>query len=331
MDDLPCARDAGIRELVMKAHWRRQDQEQPEGQAGKGVAEHLATDLLRQHGVPRQVGGQQPEVDERVAKEPEQGSRELGVDTGDEPKRPWEQKQEDLGGNTECRDLPQCHRDHRSQRDERRPDAWIVLPPSVERQVHAEPFHPASHDDQREADIEQARGLHGRVERVQDRGRVSEERHGGDHEANDHGQEPDPVDDRIAQGPAETLRQSKRQESSDEERGPYQSVQDTVKRETLVVGVDQPVELGVQIKAGVLKCLQRAELDAESQRGERYEYMPTDKAALLLVKLVRRLQCALVQHFTHPPMVLPRLSRRTSPRAQGRSTPGRRIRTFRLR
>ena len=72
VQQLPALVNAGVRVLVMDADRRREDEEQDERGPGHRVAEELASGLARHQHVPRNVRGEQPEVDARMPGEPEE-------------------------------------------------------------------------------------------------------------------------------------------------------------------------------------------------------------------------------------------------------------------
>jgi hypothetical protein len=131
VQELPGLVDARIRVLVMDADRRGQDQEQDERGPRHRIAEELAAGLARHQRVPRDVRGQEPEVDDRVAGEPEERPRQERVGSADEPERPRDEEQEHLGGQAHRRERPHREGDERHERRQGRPLPWIPrLPPA---------------------------------------------------------------------------------------------------------------------------------------------------------------------------------------------------------
>ena len=97
VEELPAGRHAGVDELMVEAHRRRQQDEQHERQPGQRIAEQFPARDPRRDGVPDDVGRQQPEVDERVAEPPEEDARQHRVDGVDDAQRPRNQQDQYLG------------------------------------------------------------------------------------------------------------------------------------------------------------------------------------------------------------------------------------------
>ena len=103
VQELPPLVDAGVRVLVVDADRRGEEQEQDERGARHRIAEELAARLPRHQRVPGHVRGQEPEVDDRVAGEPEERPGEQRVGPADEPERPRDEEHEHLGGEAHAR------------------------------------------------------------------------------------------------------------------------------------------------------------------------------------------------------------------------------------
>ena len=91
----------------MQTDRNRYDQEQRERHPPQWIGEQLAAGFTREHGVPNGIGGEHPEVDERVAKEPEQCPRQQGINARFESQRPRNQLKEHLAGDPNRREEPQ--------------------------------------------------------------------------------------------------------------------------------------------------------------------------------------------------------------------------------
>ena len=170
--------------------------------------------------------------------------------------------------------------------DERRPDAAVVLAPRAQGQEEAEALDPAADHHQREADVERPAGLERRVEGVEHGGLVEQDRDGGHQQTDDHRPEPDPVDRRVAERPAEAVDRREGGEPDDEERRPDQGVEHTVEGEALVVALDDRLEVLVEVDARELEGLQRAEQAADAERDDRDADVAADEPAFPLRQLV---------------------------------------------
>ena len=283
-------RHTRIDKLMMEAQRHREHQEQPHRQAGQRIAEELAAGLLRQHPVPGDVGRQQPEIDQRVAGEPEVGARQLRVGAGDQPQRGRQQHRQDLDRDAQGGELPHDHRHQAAEGDKRRANAGVLLAPGHVGEVEAETFDPASDNDQRQPHIESPVRLQRRIERVENRGLIQQDRDRGGDQADHHHPEAHLVDHREAQPPLEPVGHGQREEAGDEEGRVDQRVQHAVQREALVVGAEERPDDGIEIPAGVLEGLQRPEECADRQCDQPEKHMPADETLVPGRKFVFRLQ-----------------------------------------
>ena len=104
LNELPPLVDPGLRDLVVETERRGQDQEQDERGARHRVAEELPAGLPWHEHVPRDVGRQQPEVNNGVTGEPEERSPclmrspqpepQVGVHPGDDDQHQVDQDEE---------------------------------------------------------------------------------------------------------------------------------------------------------------------------------------------------------------------------------------------
>ena len=70
----------GVHQQMMHADRQAVDQEQNEGQAPHGVAVEPSAGRARHHGVERDIGRDQPEIDDRMQRPGEQRARKTDID-----------------------------------------------------------------------------------------------------------------------------------------------------------------------------------------------------------------------------------------------------------
>ena len=218
--------------------------------------------------------------------EPEVRAGELGVGGVGDAERPRQQHREDRHGDAERGDLPHRRVDDAAEGDERRAHAAVLLPPRPQRQVEADPLDPAADNDQGEPEVEGPARLERRVEGVQHRRLVEQQRHGGHQQAGHHRPEPDLVDGRVRQRPLQPLERGQHREADDEERRPHEGVEHTVQREPLVVALEDRLEQLVEVDVRVLERLQRPEQAADEQGGDGDADVAADEATLPAAQLV---------------------------------------------
>ncbi len=176
--------NAGVGKLVVEANGRAEDQEEPEDQARQRLAEHLAVGLRGQHAHTRR---RRPAA---ARSRPADGQT---TRTGCAPSKgsvPWDQSQaraeqqkQDLRRHAQGRQLPHDHGDGAGQSDEGCARLRVFLAPGPVGEIHAVAHEPRTDHQQRQADIEGPLSHHGRVEGVEHRGVVHQDRHGGGHQA----------------------------------------------------------------------------------------------------------------------------------------------------
>src|SRR4029450_2241827 len=96
----------GVCKLVVQAHRRGQEQKKDERTACHGVAKQLSPRLPWYQGVPGDVRREQPEIDNRMSREPEQGTCQEGVGPTLPPQRPRDEHQQHFGRQSQRRDAP---------------------------------------------------------------------------------------------------------------------------------------------------------------------------------------------------------------------------------
>ncbi len=215
-----------------------------------------------------------------MAGEPEVGTSKLGVGAIDQSERPGQQHGQHLDGDAEGGDLPHGRVDDVGQGDERRANARVLLAPRMERQIEAEAFDPATDDDEGKTQVERPARFQWRVEGVEHGRLVEQQWHRCHQEPDDHRAEAELVDLRVRERSAETLHRGEVGEPHDEEGGPDEGVQHTVDREALVVGLDDRLEIRIEVDTAVLERLKRAEERADRERRHGDPDVPADELLL---------------------------------------------------
>lgn len=283
LQKLPEGRDAGLHQLVVEADRNREQQEQDEREAGQCVAEQLAPDNLRNDDIPAHVGRKQPEVDERMAEKPEQRAAQHDIDRVHPAERPGDELQQHLGGDAERGDDPHKHRRDGHEGEQRRHFALVQLFPVAELVKHAEPAHPAAHDDKRKRDVEVGRRLHRCIERIEDGSLVQQDADRAHDRPGGHQPVAEPAEvpadgQQLAAG---RLGHAADQEPDDEIRGENKRHQDAVRGQELVI-----TDLRRQLDdTAAHQALQQAGDTAEEQGPEGEQNMGEHEPGILPVNL----------------------------------------------
>ncbi len=168
---------------MMEAHRGGQHQEQGERHPGERLREELAAGFPGCEGVPDRVGRQQPEVDQRVPEEPEQGPGQQRIHGLDQAQGPRNELEQHLRGDSHGGEKPE-HRVGHGGMHRKAGGPVSIAPPGVPPgSDHAEAPPPGRYHDQRQADVEGGMGLERRVEGVEDAGLEGENRPSRGHHA----------------------------------------------------------------------------------------------------------------------------------------------------
>src|SRR5206468_4073356 len=95
-----------IGKLVMYANGGAEDKQRGERNASGKIAEQLSTGQAREHRVIKNVCGKQPEIDQRMTKEPEKRAGKDNIYSGSPTERPRQQLNEDFVSHGQGGDLP---------------------------------------------------------------------------------------------------------------------------------------------------------------------------------------------------------------------------------
>ena len=271
VDELPNRGNAGIHILVVEAKRSGEYEEDPEGETGERVAEHLAVGcLFGKHGIPGDVRRQEPEIHQGVTGEPEVSTGKLRIYSFNKTKRPGQQHGEDFNRHTKRTDLPEHKSNERSESNEGSAFGCIFLAPAKVSQEQAPTFNPRTDHNESQAKVERPIGFEGRIEGEEHSGFVGEDRdRSGDHTDN-HEPKTNFVQNRVLERAFETEDHIEGQETHDEEGCPNQRVQHAMNGKTLIVGFDERFEILIEIPTGVFKGLQRTEqtTDRKSKYGD---------------------------------------------------------------
>ena len=266
-DAAPDRREAGVGELVVRAHRKREQQQQGEGEPRHRVGDQFAAELLREQAVPGDVGRHQPEVDDRMARPPEQGAPNDRVDGLRPVERPGDQHDDELDQSAAAGERPHDHRHRAHVGDERRHltgPTRLPAPAQVEKDRQRQQ---AADHHQRHADVEQRAPLERGIEGPQHARRVVE--HGDEQQSRPHRHQGEAgTPQRHVGGEAEFARRQVDQHSAGDEEGKDVGVEHAVDRQALVVGLQHRAQGGIGVDAAVVQRLQRPDRGADHQGGE---------------------------------------------------------------
>ena len=86
--EFPVLADARVGELVVETEWRGKGQKHNEGDPRQGIAVEPPARLFGNEHVPGNVGRQEPEIDDRVSRKPEQDPRHQRIGALHDAQRP---------------------------------------------------------------------------------------------------------------------------------------------------------------------------------------------------------------------------------------------------
>ena len=166
------------------------------------IAVEAPADRARHDRVVRDVGGNQPEVDDGVQRPREQHAREAGVDGGLPAERDRQDLQQDFERRADRGPCPQIGARHVGEHRERHGLAGIGALPDAQVHVHQRDPDPRADHHQHDADVIERTADHRRIEGVEHRGLAQRDRHHRDHRADrqheERGPRPFESDQRLA-------------------------------------------------------------------------------------------------------------------------------------
>ena len=147
----------------MQTNGNGKQQEQPEDQSSQLFAKQFATNLLGHHSVPGNVSRQQPEVNNGMTGEPEEGTGQLWINAINQAQGPGDYEPEHFGRNTDGGNLPHGHGNGGGQSNERCFYTRVLFAPGAQGEEHSPTANPGANYDQRQANVVIWRRLKRRV------------------------------------------------------------------------------------------------------------------------------------------------------------------------
>jgi hypothetical protein len=158
--------------------WNREHEEQDERDAAHHVAVQAPADGARHQRVEGDVGGHQPEVDDRVQRPGKEHARQARVDRRLEAEGHGQDQEQDLDRGADRRPRPQVGAGQVGEHRQRHGFARVRLLPHAQVHGHQRDPDPRADDHQHDADVVGPVRDQRRVERVQHRGLAQRD---GDH------------------------------------------------------------------------------------------------------------------------------------------------------
>jgi hypothetical protein len=224
----------------------------------------------------------QPEVDDRVAGEPEERAREQRIGAGEDPERPGEEEAEHRDRERQRGDHPHRVGDERHVREQRHALAGVSSPPADVRDEDVRGDQPGADHQQRGAEVERPVRLERRVHRVEDVRPAGEHREAGEADAEQQRRERG-GDESANRRHRQAARGGQRDEAVREREGEHERVQHAVRGESLVVRPHSR-EVLEDVDVGVVQRLAHAVHDAEEEREEADVDRPGDQLAVGVVE-----------------------------------------------
>ena len=269
---LPCW---GIHHQMVHSDRKAEDQEQYEGQPSHRVAIEAAAGRPRHDRVERDVGRDEPEIDDGMQRPRKQRACEPRIDGLHEAEGRGNHLEQKLGRNADGGPKPHHGVRHCGEHRQRHRPAGILALPAAHRDEHEQAPDPRPHHDEHEPDIEEGARRERRIECKEDRRSAQNDGDQHHHDANDRHPEGGPRPGFAGERAVERRHRDEIAEAHDEERGQHVGHRNAVRRDRHEV-LPWRTDVGAQWTAN--PHLPGAENCGDEKRRERHPEMRKAKA-----------------------------------------------------
>lgn len=173
----PACGNTRLHQLMVESDRHGEQKQRDKSKPSERIAEYMAADDARNADVPGDIRRHQPEVHQRMAEEPEQGTAEHDVNARCPAQRPGNKLEQNFDSNRNGCDQPQNKSRDRHVDEQRRQLASVFPSPFAVAAKNRKPAKPAPDNQERSADVEVRRRLQRRVKGVENGSVVRNNRH----------------------------------------------------------------------------------------------------------------------------------------------------------